>query len=111
MITSQVAGGLWMPFGFDSVNKTLTDPIAKETFFYYKDGIEKGRYKGLSFKKVVVMGIKSQASEVLGGLIFKTNSVRVDFGNGTLHDADSNKLAVGISYEDKGWITQPDPET
>jgi len=88
MITSQVAGGLWMPYGYDLTNKALHDSMAKETFLYYKQCIDKKIYKGLSYSKTVIMDIKNPVPEFVPDGLIQTKLVKVDFGNGVLHDAE-----------------------
>lgn len=88
MITSQVAGGLWMPYGYDLTNKALHDSMAKETFLYYKQCIDKKIYKGLSYSTTVIMDIKNPVAEFVPDGLIQSKSVKVDFGNGVLHDAE-----------------------
>jgi len=86
-ITSQVAGGLWMPFGIDLHDKPLSFALAKETYDFYAKCIKEGKYKGLSYKPVYVIEGDNPLGEYCPPGMIDHSFVQVDFGNGKLHEA------------------------
>jgi len=87
IVTSQVAGGLWMPFGYEVGNRPLHNAITKESFLFYKDCIEKNKYKGVSYKDDVMINYENPVPLYLPEGLIKERYVKVDFGNGVHHDA------------------------
>jgi glycine/D-amino acid oxidase-like deaminating enzyme len=88
VITSQVAGGYWMPFGCDFANKPLHDAISKESWEWYVDCIAKKKYKGLRYHDVILMDYENPIPTSIPKGLIEWRKVKVDFGNGDLHDAE-----------------------
>jgi len=86
-ITSQVAGGLWMPFGLDIQDKPLHLKLAKETYDYYVKCIQEGKYKGLSYKPVYIIEAENPIEDFCPPKMIDHSIVQIDFGNGKLHEA------------------------
>lgn len=86
-ITSQVAGGLWMPFGVDVKDKALHHLLSKTSFEYYQKCIEAKEYKGLSFRSIYFMDEQNMDSDLCPPGLIEPRSVKIDFGNGVLHEA------------------------
>jgi len=86
-ITSQVAGGLWMPFGLDIQDKPLHLILAKETYDYYTKCMKEGKYKGLSYKPVYIIEGDNPIEDFCPPKLIDYSFVQLDFGNGKLHEA------------------------
>ena len=89
VLTSQVAGGLWMPYGYDINNRALHDIFSKDTFEFYQRCISSGFYKGLSYKKMILYGptpnlVKLYVPE---GIMKDYREVEITFGNGSYFPA------------------------
>ena len=87
-ITSQVAGGLWMPFGLEYVNRALHNTWAKESWEFYKKAYETNRLEGLSWHDVYMLNYENPIPMYVPKGMIPVKKVRVDFGNGVLHDAE-----------------------
>lgn len=88
ILTSQLAGGLWMPFGCDmESNRPLFDAVARESYAFYKDIIEKKKYKGVCYKNSVLINYENPILKAVPKGLMQWKEVKVDFGNGQLHDA------------------------
>jgi hypothetical protein len=88
LLVSQVAGGFWMPFGCDfTSNRPLHDATTKESYQFYTDCIEKKLYKGLSYKDAVLIDYENPILTAVPEGLMNWREVKVDFGNGVLHDA------------------------
>ena len=86
-ITSQVAGGLWMPFGLEIPDKQIHFSLGKLSYDYYKECIEKDKYKGISEKSVFVIDAPNPIIEFCPPDLIKYEQVSIDFGNKKLHEA------------------------
>jgi len=86
-ITSQVAGGLWMPFGLDIQDKPLHFVLGKQTYDFYKKCMEEKKYKGLSYKSVYIIDAPNPILEFCPPDLINYEQIQVDFGNGKLHEA------------------------
>jgi len=86
-IVSQVAGGLWMPFGLDIQDKPLHFLLGKQTYDYYRKCMEEKKYKGLSYKPVYIIDAPNPILEFCPPDLIDYEVVKIDFGNGKLHEA------------------------
>ena len=86
-ITSQVAGGLWMPYGLEVQDKSLHYQLGKLTLEYYKECIDNKKYQGLSYKDAYLIDSLNPIEEFCAPGLVPSRDVYVDFGNGAKHHA------------------------
>jgi len=85
-ITSQVAGGLWLPYGIDLQDKPLHHKLGKETYEYYKKCIETKKYTALTYKPIYLIDSENPLPDYCHPGLIEYKNVKIDFGNGKLHD-------------------------
>lgn len=88
-ITSQVAGGLWMPFGLEYVNKPLHDVWTRDSLEFYVKAYETKRFEGLAWHDVYMIEYENPIPMYVPKGYMDVKKVKIDFGNGVLHDAET----------------------
>ena len=82
-ITSQVAGGLFMPYINSDEFNDFGKRISKTTFDFYVKCIEKNIFKGISYTKLVLLNTSFKEYEkFIPKNILKTEKVEICFKNG-----------------------------
>ncbi|EGR28364.1 hypothetical protein IMG5_177110 [Ichthyophthirius multifiliis] len=93
IIVSQIAGGYWMPFGYE-FNKTKEQWenhkfASMETFKYYQRELEIKKFKGLKYLKVIQIDDDQETLECLpDNIITDMQKIKIKFGkNHTVYEA------------------------